>query len=39
MLPGYHPYQVREYADDDRSMVALVFAPCTPEAGVDRNRL
>jgi len=30
---------VREYADDDRSMIALVFAPCTPEAGADRNWL
>jgi len=30
---------VREYADDERSMIALVFAPCTPEAGADRNWL
>ena len=30
---------VREYADDERSMIQLVFAPVTPEAGADRNWL
>jgi 15-cis-phytoene desaturase len=28
-----------EYADDDRSMLELVFAPCTPEAGSPVNWL
>ena len=28
-----------EYADDERSMLELVFAPCTPQAGADRDWL
>jgi 15-cis-phytoene desaturase len=28
-----------EYADDDASMIELVFAPCTPQAGADRDWL
>ena len=26
-----------EYASDDFTMLELVFAPCTPQAGADRN--
>ena len=27
----------KEYADDDKSMLELVFAPCSPIAGGDTN--
>jgi 15-cis-phytoene desaturase len=30
-------YAAQEYADDNKSMLELVFAPCSPLAGSDIN--